>query len=282
MKKILTITAALLAVSAMAIEIPKASAKALGATKGRSITQGLVFINGAYIEPPYIVERWGAGIRINGIPAIGEVVEWTEFIKTQSGVKVTKSESAAPESAPAESEEEDEADLDLGDDDDSSLDDLFDDDPKPKKEKAKKTVRKPRVRKPVVTVTYSLEGDFVANDASNALLGRVNARRRDIDAALRAGGFFCFGDNYSSVNGNRSLAAKILASVPEFQRKCKDAREFTLAVRGANLFYLTDLICEDLYRNRTDYLKLQRRHAKLSEDEWQDRILNGASTNPLL
>ncbi len=281
MKKALMLVMVLLASSVMAIEIPKASAKALGATKGRSITQGLVFINGKYIEPPYIVERWGTGIRINGEPVIGEVIEWTEFIKTQSGVKVTKSESAAAEASPAE-EEEEEADLDLGDDVDDSLDDLFDDDPKPKKDKPKKAARKPRVRKPTVTVTYSLEGEFVANDASKALLERINTRRRDIDASLRAGGFYCFGDNYSSVNGNRSLTSKILANVPDLLRTSKSAAEFADGVRAADLFYLNSLICEDIYRNRSDYLKLKRRHSKMSEDEWQDKILNGSSTSPLL
>ena len=79
-----------------AVEIPKASGKALGVTKGRQFDAGLVFINGKFIEPPYVVERRGVGICINGIPAVAQVVEWAEFLKTQQGVKVIKTETPAP------------------------------------------------------------------------------------------------------------------------------------------------------------------------------------------
>ena len=63
-----------------AIEIPKASGKALGVTRGRQFDAGLVFINGKFIEPPYVVERWGVGISINGTPAVPQVIDWTEFL----------------------------------------------------------------------------------------------------------------------------------------------------------------------------------------------------------
>ena len=49
---------AALATAASAMhEIPKASAKALGVTRGKSFSSGVVFIEGKYIPPPYVVER---------------------------------------------------------------------------------------------------------------------------------------------------------------------------------------------------------------------------------
>ena len=56
--------------------IPKESAKALKVTRARPFSAGAVFINGKYVEPPYVVERWGTGIRINKIPVTGQIVDW--------------------------------------------------------------------------------------------------------------------------------------------------------------------------------------------------------------
>ena len=93
--------AALSAAAALAMPtIPKASATALGVTRGRPFSSGVVFVEGKYIEPPYVVERWGTGIRINGKAVTGQVINWNEFLKTQEGVKVSRSEQEA-EPAPA-------------------------------------------------------------------------------------------------------------------------------------------------------------------------------------
>ena len=81
-------------VSAMP-EVPMDSAKALGVTKGKAFRSGLVFINGKYLPPPYVVSRWGTGLRINNKPVTGQIINWTEFLKTQSGVKVSKTEAPA-------------------------------------------------------------------------------------------------------------------------------------------------------------------------------------------
>ena len=97
----LMVAVALSAAAATAMPaIPKASATALGVTRGRSFSTGVVFLDGKYIEPPYVVERWGTGIRINGKPVTGQVINWNEFLKTQEVVKVSKSEVEA-ESTPA-------------------------------------------------------------------------------------------------------------------------------------------------------------------------------------
>lgn len=263
----------LLAFASSAIEIPKESGKALGVTKGKPFSAGYVFVNGRYVEPPYVVERWGVGIRINGIPVVESVIDWSEFVKTQSGVKVTKTETPVatetpPEPEPEVEEEEDESD---------SLDDLFDDDPKPKKTKkpAKKKTFRRAAPKPVTTVSYSFEGDFVPNEASKKLLASINKARTEINIVLMKGGFLCFGDRYSRVMGDARTAEHFINRLPELQKKYEDQDDFIAAVRSADLVYLTEPLCVDLFRNRRDYLRLIPRREKDKKDREWKKLLNG-------
>lgn len=243
-------------------EIPKASAKALGVTRGRPFSSGVVFIEGKYIEPPYVVERWGNGIRINSKPVTGPIVPWSEFLKTQDGVKVTKTESAPPPAAPAPAPA---ANNDL---DDTSLDDLFDDDPKPKAKSrpAASPARPAAPARPRTTTSYSLEGEFVSNAATKALVTRINAVRTEIDRILRNGGFICFGESYSRVSGDSRSALTLLEKLPTLQRQAEGLNDFRSRVRVAGLVYLNEVLCEELFRNRIDYRKLQERYEKLKKD----------------
>ena len=266
--------------------IPKESAKALGVTRGKKFSSGVVFINGKYIEPPYVVERWGTGIRINSIPVTGQVIDWTEFLKTQPGVKVEKSEIAAmptkePEPAAAPAPEP------VEDVDASSLDDLFDDDPKPAKPakamaKPKAVAAAPVVPKPAKTaVTYVLSEKFSHTDDSKALLKRINANRTEIDRALRSGGFICFGNAYSMVQGDRRTLMELLEALPELQQHSTDVQAFCIGLRDAKLVYLNEVLRWDLFRNRLDYRKLKERREKLKSDEKWEKMLDDVS-DPIL
>ena len=266
-----------------AIEIPKASGKALGVTRGRPFSKGLVFVDGRYIEPPYVVERWGNGIRINKIPVISQVIDWSEFVKTQDGAKVIKTESAPVADAPA-SESEAEPAAEEPADFESSLDDLFDDEPRPKKAEKKSvkktTVRKSLPAKPVTTVSYALDGEFAMNDAARTLVKKINKVRTDINAILLAEGFVCFGERYSRVSGDVRTADQILELLPDLQRGCESEAAMVAGARSAGLVYLTEPVCRDLYRNRRDYLKLKVRRDKVKSDRALDRFLNGAKEKP--
>ena len=249
-------------------EIPKDSARALGVTRGRPFTAGAVFLHGKYIEPPYVVERWGTGLRINGKFVSGQIVDWTDFLKTQAGVKVTRTEVAAP-AAPAP------APASVADVDESSLDDLFDDDPKPKK--AAPPPRSAAPARPKTTVSYSFDGTFVPNDATRALVNRINAARTEIDRILRAGGFLCFGNSYSRVSGDARTLSAMLESLPEIQQRANGVDEFRASIRQANLVYLNEVLCEEMFRNRMDYPKLRDLRARIKKDrQWQE-ILNGVN-----
>ena len=246
-------------------EIPKESAKALGVTRGRSFSSGVVFVEGKYLPPPYVVERWGTGIRINSIPVTGQIVPWNDFLKTQTGVKVTKTE--IPPAPKKQSYEMD----------DFSLDDLFDDDPKPSKKR--KANRKPVA--PSYSTSYSLDGEFVKNEVSKSMVARVNAVRTEIDRILRIGGFICFGEKYSRISGDSNSALALLEKLPGLMRSSATLSDFKSAVRAAGLVYLPEVICEEIYRNRIDYPKLQERYEKIKGDMEIQRMINEAA-QPLL
>ena len=293
MKKIWLVLAVLLgAVTAGAFpEIPRESAKALGVTKGRKFSEGLVFVNGKFIPPPYRVERWGTGIRINKVPVTGQVIDWAEFLKTQPGYKPEASAapaaspasapvSAAPVSAPVPVPAAQAAD----DYSDATLDDLFDDNPPPKPKPASKSSPKPVVAAPAPAEAKPapvLEGPFVKNDAVKALVKQVNAARMEIDRTLRSGGFICFGDNYARIVGDSRAAAKLLEALPEIQMKAEDAASFRVAARAAKLVYLHELVCDELFRNRIDYRRLMEHRQKLQKEaEWK-RMMDEAPKNML-
>lgn len=262
-----------------AVTIPKDS-KVLGATKGRAFEQGLVFIDGKYIEAPYVVERWGCGIRINKIPVIGEAVPWVEFLKTQTGVSVSKSEGEASP-APAAPAPVAKAPEPASDDLDTSLDDLFDDDPKPAKKTVAKSASsysapKPKAAKKTSTVTYKLDGKFVKNAASRALVDKVNALRLEIDRQLRMGGFICFGARYSRISGDKPTAVSLLEKLPGIMRSSSDAAQFNAGVRAAHFEFLTEPLCFDLFRNRIDYRKLQECRQRWKDDAAVEKMLHDA------
>lgn len=269
-------------------EIPRESVKALRITRGKSFFGGAVFVNGKYLAPPYVVERWGTGIRINKIQVSGQVVDWGDFLKTQPGAQsaaVSSAPAVAPEPAP-KTVEEPPAPAAEENEDESSLDDLFGDEPKPKKKAAARKGRKPPVAKqaakpqtsePAVT---SPDVEFSPNDASKALLKRINSMRTDIDRILRGGGFICFGDRYSQVTGDARTLSELLEKLPELQQGSPDFQSFYAGMRAAHFVYLNEGVCEDLFANRIDYRPLKELRAKLKQEKELNQVLRrrGSST----
>ena len=284
-KILLFVTAVMAAAGAFAFQpIPKESAKALRVTRGRPFSAGAVFVNGKYIEPPYVVERWGTGLRINSIPVTGQVVDWNEFLKTQDGAKMVKKESVQPrEPAPVAQPVQVATPVEAPAADASSLDDLFDDDPKPVKS-VSKSVATPVASRPIAVptvprtvTTYALSGEFKPNDSSKVLLDRINSARTEIDRILRSGGFVCFGDSYSRVSGDKRALMAILERLPELEQNSADVDAFRAGARSAGLVYLNEVLCEDLFRNRIDYRKLKERRERIKSDQKWSQILDDAS-----
>ncbi len=271
--------------------------KALKATRGSRIRDGYVFVNGKYLEPPYVVERYGTVLRINGEQITREIVSWVEFARTQEGVKLetvtlnpdgtpkatteasaegsadaSASENSASTDEDTASVEEETVEEDVLEEDDlsDSLDDLFSDEPATKKKTSAR--RRARTRKPAtMTMTkVTLAGDFVANDKSKALLARVNKERKDVDVKLRTGGYYFFGTRYSPLWGDSGAANHLMSKLPDIMRASTSAENFIERMRAGGFSYLPEALMHDLFRNRIDYLKLSKRLREKKESEsWE-------------
>ena len=77
-------------------------ARALQITRGKQIDSGLVFLDGKFLPPPYVVERYGNALRINGIQVTRALIPWGRFLMTQEGASVVTEESAAVQPVVAE------------------------------------------------------------------------------------------------------------------------------------------------------------------------------------
>ena len=98
---------------------------------------------------------------------------------------------------------------------------------------------------------------------------------------LRLGGIICFGQSYSRISGDSNSALALLEKLPGLLRSSRDLAEFKSSVRSAGLVYLPDIICEEIYRTRVDYPKLQERYDKLKNEADIQRMIEEAAT-PLL
>ena len=281
--------------------IPKEAAGALGVTKGKSFESGFVFLNGKFLKPPYIVERYGNGIRINKTPVTGPVVAWEEFLKTQSEENIeTDGEAPAtpaaepePASAPAAEKPAEEKTPEV-DASAAALADLFGDAPAPSKAeedakrkaeaeakakaeaeakakasaKAKAEAESKAVdRKP----TIALKGKFEKNAAAKKLLDRINNLRTRYDKILRSGGALFFGDNYRAYPVNDSRAAEtMIKELSDMQKKHREVDDFC----NAASLYFNHKLAEDLHRNRVDYRALQERLKAVEEDRKLQRLIN--------
>lgn len=258
--------------------VPKEAVKALQITKGKPCKTGAVFMDGKYIAPPYVVKRYGTAIMINDVQVTAPLVAWEEFIKTQSGVQVTRTETPAADAAAAPAPVEEPVVEEPEEAADDPLADLFDDDPKPAKKKPvakkKRTVRK-APPKPTVTTTYAMEGDFVMNDASKALLERINRYRTDVNARLLKGGFVFFGSNYSRVSGEAREAKRLLTTLPGLMRNSSDGAQLYAEFRRNNFLYLTEAIANDVIRHKHLYPQIEARARQMAEEEKFNNLMQG-------
>ncbi len=275
MKRVLTMLAIALAAvvcEAEPAKVPVAALKALKATRGKSIRTGIVFMDGKYIPPPYVVERYGTAIRINNIQVTGPLIAWESFLKTQEGAKVTTSTTEIP---PAEGAAAPEVEVEDDFDEDDPLADLFGDEPKPKK--AKKAAKKPAGPRKVTTTKVEFDGEFEMNAATQKMVAKINARRTVIDQKLRGGGFVFFGSNYSGTSGDAAMTKKILEVLPEAMQDATSESQLSNICRSKGLSFLSAPIISDLFQNRDGYVRLVERRRKMAEESKWNNMLNGGN-----
>ena len=273
MKKLMIAIALMLAVGmawADFVKPPAASVRALKVTRGKPIKTGVVFIDGEFIKPPYVVERYGTVIRVNNKQATNQLLPWEEFLKTQAGAKVSTSstEVAGGEELPADDDAGGGDDLFAADDDDP-LADLFGDEPKPKKAAPKKAApkKKPAGPRVVTTTKVEFDGTFEPNEKTDAMVAKLNKYRTGVSEVLARGGLVAFYSEHSRTTAGAAQAKVVMKNLPDCMRDCRSVDDLESMARGKGLSFLPHWFFEGVFRNRTNYIELVNYRKQMDEDE---------------
>ena len=229
-------------------EVPAAANKALKAVKGKAIRTGMVFVNGHYVKPPYVLMRSGTAIFVNYNTQItGQVVPWKAFLATQGGAAAAAAKPAAP--APARPAQ--------------SVDDLFADAP---------PVAPAKTAAPAAA-NAAEDVDFTPNEQSKRLLKRINDRRSYLDRRLREGYVIFFGSRYAPVSVAPRMARALLAMLPEAIRDADDGADLLRKLRAKGINYLSREICDELVENRTDSPQIIEHRKEMEKADELNKLL---------
>ena len=229
-------------------KVPDEARIALKGTRGKPTSTGLVFVNGHYLKPPYIMARYGTAIFVNNVQVTDQVVPWRSFLAPQPGAAPVAAPAPAP-AAPAKKA--------------TAIDDLFDDAPAP--------AEKPAVESaPAVGASSSFE----MNARAKQLLKRINDQRTALNRRLRNGETCFFGKSYARVDVPQRLGRDRIAVLPEAMRDAADGADLYNRMRAKGFVFLNAKLCADLIENRVDYTELVERRKKLKEEEDLQKMLN--------
>lgn len=229
-------------------EVPAAANKALKAVKGKAIRTGMVFVNGHYVKPPYVLMRSGTAIFVNYNTQItGQVVPWKAFLATQGGAAAAAAKPAAP--APARPAQ--------------SVDDLFADTPP----------AAPVKTAAPAAANAAEDVDFTPNEQSKRLLKRINDRRSYLDRRLREGYVIFFGSRYAPVSVAPRMARALLAMLPEAIRDADDGADLLRKLRAKGVNYLNREICDELVENRTDSPQIIEHRKEMEKADELNKLL---------
>ena len=229
-------------------EVPAAANKALKAVKGKAIRTGMVFVNGHYVKPPYVLMRSGTALFVNYNTQItGQVVPWKAFLATQGGAAAAAAKPAAP--APARPAQ--------------SVDDLFADAP---------PVAPAKTAAPAAA-NAAEDVDFTPNEQSKRLLKRINDRRSYLDRRLREGYVIFFGSRYAPVSVAPRMARALLAMLPEAIRDADDGADLLRKLRAKGINYLSREICDELVENRTDSPQIIEHRKEMEKADELNKLL---------
>ena len=229
-------------------EVPAAANKALKAVKGKAIRTGMVFVNGHYVKPPYVLMRSGTALFVNYNTQItGQVVPWKAFLATQGGAAAAAAKPAAP--APARPAQ--------------SVDDLFADAP---------PVAPAKTAAPAAA-NAAEDVDFTPNEQSKRLLKRINDRRSYLDRRLREGYVIFFGSRYAPVSVAPRMARALLAMLPEAIRDADDGADLLRKLRAKGVNYLNREICDELVENRTDSPQIIEHRKEMEKADELNKLL---------
>lgn len=253
-------------------KVPNAARIALKGARGKQVRKGMVFVNGHYLPPPYVVTRYGTAIFINNVQVTGQIVPWKQFLATQPGYKPPPVATPAPTPAPAPRP------APIAPKRATSIDDLFDDDvPAPAPAPAPAPVVAAPAPVPVAAPEEDVGGDditFEPNARSNMLLKRINDYRTEINKRL-LNGDACFFGRYGFVAVQQRVSRDMMNVLPEAMRDSENGAELFSRMTARGFSYLNANICADLMENRADYAALLERRRKMRADEEVLKIISG-------
>jgi len=237
--------------SAPAFEnVPDAANKALKGSRGRPVRKGMVFVNGHYLPPPYVVARYGTAIYVNNVQVTDQIVSWKMFLATQPGGMAS-----APAHAPAVPAKKV-----------TAIDDLFDDGGTP-----------PAAATAAAPADGSGDAPFVANERSKQLLKRISDYRTAVNRRLLNGGTCFFGKKYARIDVPPRLARGLLDVLPEAMRDATDGTDLYNRMRAKGFVFLNAGLCAELIENRADYTAMLELRRKLKEDEDVQKLISSGS-----
>ena len=226
-------------------EVPAGANKALKAVKGKPIRTGMVFVNGHYVKPPYVLMRSGTALFAHSrTPITGQVVPWKAFLATQGGA------SAPKPAAPAQPRTA------------QNVDDLFADTPPP--------ASKPAA--PAAT-DVAEDVDFIPNARSDRLLEQINRQRSFFDRRLRDGYVIFFGSRYAPVSVEPRSGRALMAILPEAIRDSSDGADLYGRMRAKGFPYMTRELCDELVENRVDYSRIVERRNEIEREDEVNKLL---------
>ena len=226
-------------------EVPAGANKALKAVKGKPIRTGMVFVNGHYVKPPYVLMRSGTALFVNYSTQItGQVVPWKAFLATQGGA------SAQKPAAPAQPRTA------------QNVDDLFADAPPP-----------PSKTPAPAAADVAEDVDFTPNEQSQRVLKRINDRRSYLDRRLREGYVIFFGSRYAPVSVEPRSGRALMATLPEAIRDSSDGADLYGRMRAKGFPYMTREICDELVENRVDYSRIVERRNEIEREDEVNKLL---------
>ena len=232
-------------------KVPDAANTALKGSRGKPVRKGMVFVNGHYLPPPYVVARYGTAIFVNNVQVTDQIVSWKMFLATQPG-----GAAAAPAPAPAAPAKKA-----------TAIDDLFDDGGTP-----------PAAAAPAAAPAEEPGGgSFVANERSKQLLKRISDYRTAVNRRLLNGGTCFFGKKYARIDVPPRLARGLLDALPEAMRDAADGTDLYNRMRAKGFVFLNAELCAELIENRADYTAMLDLRRKVKEDEDLQKMLSPGS-----
>ena len=256
-------------------EVPEEAVGALGVTTGVPQRGGFVFVDGKYLPPPYTVTRRGNGIFINRIQ-VDQPVPWAAPAPKDAPKKLD-------EDGDFEVAEEEDAEEVVGADDGDELlfgdaqggkaeahaiDALFDD-----VAPVKKKAPAPKVPPPA---RAAADAPLSNKQQADELKVKLDALRKQYEAALGRGEIYFFAQQHSRVNGTLGSAKALFAVLPSALRYAQSPQDLMARLNQGGVYFLDLPTCADLYRNRTSFAQLDERRKQIEAEDAAKRAAGRA------